>query len=44
MALGSSDMRLHTCLDIMSQNLRGLNGDKQDEIILRMVQRTFNID
>ena len=31
----------NTCVDIMSQNLRGLKEEKGEEVILRMVQRNL---
>ena len=31
----------YTCVDIMSQNLRGFKEDKEEEIILRMVERNL---
>ena len=40
MAIGMNE-RKNTCLDIMSQNLRGLREDKEEEIILRMVERNL---
>jgi hypothetical protein len=35
------DEHSNTCIDIMSQNLRGLSEDKEEEIILLMVQRNL---
>ena len=40
MAIGMNE-RKNTCLDIMSQNLRSLREDKEEEIILLMVERNL---
>ena len=39
MAISPDGKRTNTCIDIMSQNLRGFKEDKEEEIILRMAER-----
>jgi hypothetical protein len=41
MAISSGDKRSNTCADILSQNLRGFNENKEEEFMLRMVQRNI---
>ena len=41
MAISPDGKRTNTCIDIMSQNLRGFKEDKEEEIILRMAQRNL---